>query len=150
MGRSKLQTYKIMSSIKSKNTKPELQLGSAMWALGLRYRKHYPIIGKPDFLFLKARIAVFCDGDYWHGNNWKIRGLRSFKEELNGYTQYWRDKIMANVKRDQIVNRKLEEEGWRVLRYWESTIKENPVYVAKKIKSKLDQKINLETVYMAE
>ena len=72
--RSKEITSRIMSSIKSKDTKPEKILGSSIWKKGLRYRKHYKIRGKPDFVFVSKRVVIFCDGDFWHGNNWKIRG----------------------------------------------------------------------------
>ncbi|MCK5741403.1 MAG: very short patch repair endonuclease [Chlorobi bacterium] len=126
-------TYRIMSAIKSKNTKPERMLGTAMWKLGLRYRKHYTVMGKPDFAFIKLKIAVFCDGDYWHGNNWKIRGLASLQEELDSYTDYWRNKILRNIERDRKVNGSLEKLGWTVLRFWESDIKKSASDCANKV-----------------
>jgi len=132
--RSKETTYKIMSSIKSKNTSPEIILSKAMWKLGLRYRKQYNIKGKPDFVFIKKKIAIFCDGDFWHGNNWKTRGLRDLNEELKNYSEYWKNKILGNMKRDINVNNVLKKDGWKVLRFWESEIKENPEKIAKKIK----------------
>lgn len=123
MSRDAVTTYRIMSAIKSKDTKPERLLGSAMWKLGLRYRKQFKIKGKPDFVFIKAKIAVFCDGDFWHGNNWRIRGMSSFKEELESYTPFWREKIIRNIGRDKEVNTELKNQGWLVLRFWESEIK---------------------------
>ena len=116
-------TYRIMSAIKSKGTKPEILLGKAMWALGLRYRKHGKNIpGKPDFVFKGKKIAVFCDGDFWHGNNWKLRRLKSIKEELAGYDDYWKKKISRNIERDKEVNQILIDDGWTVIRFWESDI----------------------------
>ena len=127
MTRDPETTYRIMSAIKSKDTKPELILGKAMWALGLRYRKHgKDIPGKPDFVFRGKKIAIFCDGDFWHGNNWKLRGLKSLREELENYDDFWRNKITRNIERDKEVNRRLEDDGWLVLRFWESDIKSNP------------------------
>jgi len=126
-------TYKIMSSVKSKNTKPERLLGSAMWKLGLRYRKHYKLIGKPDFVFVKAKIVVFCDGDFWHGNNWRIRGLGSLEKELESYSEFWKDKILRNIERDKNVTESLRKEGWLVLRFWESEIKKTPNTCAEKV-----------------
>ena len=111
-----------MSAVKSKDTKPEKILAKALWEKGLRYRKHYKIDGKPDLVFIKKKLAIFVDGDFWHGNNWKIRGLKSLKHELEGYSEYWREKIVNNIKRDKSVNAKLKKEGWRVLRYWERDI----------------------------
>jgi DNA mismatch endonuclease (patch repair protein) len=66
-----------------------------------------------------------CDGDYWHGNNWRIRGMNSIEEELSRYTPYWANKIKRNIERDQRVNEELENEGWVVLRFWESSIRKN-------------------------
>jgi len=123
MSRDPETTYRIMSAIKSKDTKPEILLGKAMWALGLRYRKHGKNIpGKPDFVFKEKKIAVFCDGDFWHGNNWKLRGLNSIKEELAGYDDFWEKKISRNIERDAEVNQALISDGWLVLRFWESDI----------------------------
>jgi DNA mismatch endonuclease (patch repair protein) len=124
--RTKEVTYRIMSAIKSKNTRPERVLGTAMWHLGLRYRKHYRMRGRPDFVFVKSKIAVFCDGDFWHGNNWALRGLKNLKEELKQYDSFWATKIKTNVKRDQKVNKMLKEAGWIIVRFWESEILKNP------------------------
>lgn len=132
--RTPMITHKIMSSIKSKNTKPESILAKTMWANGLRFRKHFNIIGKPDFVFIRAKVAVFCDGDFWHGNNWKIRKLKSFEEELTGYSDFWKNKILKNIERDKMVNVKLNELGWLVLRFWESDIKKDVNSVLKVIK----------------
>ena len=119
-------TSRIMSSIKSEGTQPEKALGRAMWALGLRYRKNYrKVAGTPDFVFIGVRLAVFCDGDFWHGNSWRIRGMESFEEELSTYNDFWRKKITNNVIRDKKVNYELEANGWRVLRFWESELKSN-------------------------
>lgn len=124
MARSPEITYKIMSAVKSKNTKSELALRHTLWARGLRYRVNVKSLpGKPDVVFTRARIAVFCDGDFWHGHNWAIRGLTSLEEELEGYTPFWRDKILGNIKRDKEHTSHLEADGWNVIRIWESDIK---------------------------
>lgn len=124
-------TSKIMASVKSKDTKPERLLSSAMWKLGLRYRKQHKIVGKPDFVLLRAKIAVFCDGDFWHGNNWRIRGFDSHEQELSRYSQFWVDKLKRNQERDQSVTCQLKLLGWLVLRFWESDIKASPEACAK-------------------
>ncbi len=123
--RDKKTTYKIMSAIKSKGTKPERILGSEMWGKGLRYRKHYKIKGKPDFVFIKTKIAIFCDGDFWHGNNWQLRGLGSIDQELSNYSEYWAKKIRRNIERDLEVTKSLKSEGWAVIRFWESDIRKS-------------------------
>lgn len=147
MARDAKITSKIMSCILSKNTKPEQLLGSSMWKIGLRYRKHYKITGTPDFVFVKLKIAIFCDGDFWHGNNWKIRGLKNFDEELKGYNPYWKDKILKNVDRDQNVNLTLKNEGWLVLRFWESDIKNSLEDITNEILKKvIERKKNCTTI----
>ena len=128
--RNKEVTSKIMASIKSKDTKPEKMLGSALWALGLRYRKHYKVEGIPDFVLVGTKLAIFCDGDFWHGKNWKIKGMANLEEELESYKPYWKNKIIRNIERDNIVNQTLSDNGWKVLRFWESEIKQNSQHCA--------------------
>jgi len=116
-------THKIMSSIPSKDTKPELLLRKTLWHKNLRYRVNYKKLpGKPDIAFTKYQIAIFCDGDFWHGHNWAIRGMNSLDEELKSYSDFWRQKILRNIERDNEVNIQLHALGWTVLRFWESDI----------------------------
>lgn len=124
MARTSEITHKIMSSIKSKDTRPEKALRKELWKRGLRYRKNVSTLpGKPDLVFIKAKIAIFCDGDFWHGHNWAIRGYGSFEEELKRYSDSWIKKLKKNIDRDERNNRKLNEMGWTVIRIWESEIK---------------------------
>ncbi len=119
-------THKIMSAVKSKDTKPELLLRHALWSRGLRYRVNVKSLkGKPDIVFTKVKIVVFCDGDFWHGHNWAIRGLSSLEEELTRYSKFWQNKILGNIKRDKEITSLLETDGWTVIRIWESEIKAN-------------------------
>jgi len=115
-----------MSCIPSKGTRPEIALGKELWENGLRYRKHYKIAGCPDFAIVSKKIAIFVDGDFWHGNNWKLRGLKSLDRELAGYKKFWKNKIKNNIRRDKKVNDELRKNGWKVLRYWESDLKKKP------------------------
>lgn len=100
-----------------------------MWHLGLRYRKHpQGVIGKPDYAFLRPKVAIFCDGDFWHGEGWRKRGFQSWGEQFEGLrnSEFWRTKVARNMKRDEQVNRELNEAGWVVLRFLESEILGNP------------------------
>lgn len=125
-GRDPRITHKIMSAIPSKNTEPELMLRRALWKENLRYRVNYKKLpGKPDIIFTKYHVVVFCDGDYWHGHNWAIRGLNSLEDELAGYSEFWRSKILRNIARDTEVNQELKAQGWMVIRLWESDIRSN-------------------------
>ena len=122
--RTKDITHKIMSAIPSKNTRPEIALRKALWKKNLRYRVNYKELpGKPDIVFTKKKVAVFCDGDFWHGHNWAIRGLSSLEEELSGYSDFWKEKILNNIRRDEDNNKNLRAMGWTVVRVWESDIK---------------------------
>ncbi len=116
------------SKNRSKNTRAELVLRSQIWKLGLRYRLHDPDLpGKPDLVFASAKVVLFCDGDFWHGRNWK-----KLKRELKGRknSKYWIPKIAANIYRDLLQKRELETMGWRVVRLWETDILEDPTAAA--------------------
>lgn len=128
------QTHRIMSAVKSKNTKPEILLRQALWKHNFRYRVNFKELpGKPDIAFTKAKIAIFCDGDFWHGHNWAVRGMSSLEEELSTYSDFWREKILRNVKRDTEITKQLEERGWKVARFWESDIKKDVEKCVKEI-----------------
>ena len=124
MARSREVTHNIMAAVKSRDTRPEFMLRRALWARGYRYRVNAKSLpGKPDIVFSKARVVIFCDGDFWHGHNWAIRGLPSLEAELENYDDYWRSKITRNVQRDVSVTSQLELDSWLVLRFWSSTIR---------------------------
>ena len=116
----------VMASIKSKDTEPELLVRQALWKRGLRYRVNVRTLpGKPDIVFTRAKIAIFCDGDFWHGHNWAVRGMASLEEELNSYSEFWRSKILSNIERDSKNTLALTESGWIVIRLWESDIRKD-------------------------
>lgn len=118
---TKMQRTKNMKAVKCKGSKIEILLAKAMWASGLRYRKNdKSVFGKPDFVFKKYKIAVFCDSEFWHGYNWheRISDHKSNKE-------FWIKKIEGNIKRDLIVNEQLTNDGWIVLRFWGKVIEKN-------------------------
>ena len=119
---------KAMSGNRSEDTKPEKMLRSELWGRGLRYRVHLDELpGSPDIAFLSEKIAVFCDGDFWHGRDWDQR-KKKLADGANA--DYWVPKIQANRERDRRYNKELREMGWTVLRFWESDIREAPEEVA--------------------
>lgn len=124
MTRTPEVTHNIMSAIKGHDTAPELMLRKVVWKTGLRYCvNNRRVYGKPDMTFSKVKLAVFCDGDYWHGHNWALRGYKDLEDELAHYKPFWAEKIRRNVERDRNVNETLTSEGWHVLRFWESDIR---------------------------
>src|SRR5687767_7673824 len=74
----------LMKKIRSKNSKAEIKLRKALWGLGLRYRLHKKMVGKPDLIFIRKKLVVFIDGDFWHGYNWEER-----KAKLKSNRDYW-------------------------------------------------------------
>lgn len=130
------QRKKCMQSNKSTGTKPELALAKAMWALGLRYRKNSgSIFGKPDFSFKKYKVAVFVDGEFWHGKDWEQR-----KVEIRGNREFWIAKIERNIRRDIEVTDRLKAEGWEVFRFWGKDVVKNPQRYAQQIADSLNRK----------
>ena len=119
----------IMSRIRSRgNRTTEMRFIRYCRAYGiLGWKRGAPLFGKPDFIFAEAKVAVFVDGDFWHGNP-KTR--RTPKSNID----YWRNKIRGNRKRDRLVTQTLESQGWRVVRIWESELRSDAQAVMAKLK----------------
>ena len=105
-----------MSTIRSKNTRPELHLRKALWLRGFRYRIHY-CSEKIDIAFLSSKVAVFVDGCFWHNCP-----LHSHKPKSN--LEYWTPKLQKNIERDRAKNERLTLQGWHVIRIWEHELKD--------------------------
>jgi len=130
MKETKQITHKRMSSIKSKNSQMELKLRRKLFSLGYRYRVHYEkIYGKPDIIFPKQKIAIFCDSHFWHGYKFN----QTLKQKIKTNRNYWVNKIEKNIKRDKIVTKRLKNEGWIVIRIWEHQIQNKLDFCVQKI-----------------
>lgn len=107
-----------MSRIKGKDTSLEIRVRSALHKKGLRFRKHVKELpGKPDIVFSKARIAVFIDGDFWHGyrfSTWK-----------NKVSDFWKDKISKTRERDAKNLLMLRQMGWTTIRVWQHELEDD-------------------------
>jgi DNA mismatch endonuclease (patch repair protein) len=116
-----------MSAIRSTNNQTETALRKRLHAMGLRYRKYLVgLPGRPDIVFTRGKVAVFIDGDYWHGRVIIEQGWPTFEARLKtANKEYWIQKMRRNIERDQTVTRALEESGWLVVRLWESDVKRN-------------------------
>ena len=100
---TKEQRHKNMKNIKSKDTKIELILRKALWTNGIRYRKNYSQLpGKPDIAITKYKIAIFCDGEFFHGYDWTNQKKRL---RNSNSSEYWIKKISRNISRDN-------DKGW--------------------------------------
>ena len=123
-------------SSRKSDTRCELELRKTLWRAGARYRKNVASLpGKPDLVFPGARLAVFCDGDFWHGKDWEERRAKLAEGTNPGY---WMAKIERNRERDREHTARLEAKGWTVLRFWESEIHECTEAVAEEILSTLE------------
>ena len=101
-------------SVKSKRTYIEVLFSKALYRMGFRYRLNdKSVFGKPDIVFRKRKIAVFIDGDFWHGRNWVIRKL-----DHKSNVEFWIRKIERNMERDIKVNEYLKARSWSVIRLW--------------------------------
>lgn len=115
---------KVMASIRGKNTMPELTIRKLVWTAGKRYRLHdRSIYGTPDISNKSKKVAVFIDGCFWHGCE------VCYKEPKTNIA-YWRDKIIRNRKRRELLKEKLLSRNWTVMEFWEHEVKRNPELVA--------------------
>jgi len=117
---SKEVRSRIMSSIRGKNTKPELAVRKILWMQGKRYRVHdRSVFGTPDISNKSKRLAVFIDGCFWHGCS------RCYKEPKSN-TEFWRSKISRNKDRRKVVRSRLRKQGITILQFWEHQVLSNP------------------------
>jgi DNA mismatch endonuclease (patch repair protein) len=123
---SKAKRSKVMAAIRSRGNKDtELKLASILRAAGITgWRRHRALPGRPDFVFLSRRIAVFVDGCFWHG-------CPKHGREPGSNTKYWREKLARNKSRDRRVSRELNKAGWTVVRFWEHHLSAVPTVVTK-------------------
>ncbi len=118
---TKSQRRKNMQAVKCSGSKIEVILAKELWALGYRYRKNdKTVYGKPDLVMKKYWIAIFVDGEFWHGKDWK---KRKYDHKTN--QDFWFKKIERNIERDKEVNSQLRKNGWKVLRFWGKDISKN-------------------------
>jgi len=141
---SKTASEVARSSSRKRDTGCELLLRKELSRLRLRYRVDVAITGRPDIVFRKARIAIFCDGDFWHGRN-----LDEREGKLRGghNAAYWIEKIRSNVARDRRNTVALEQEGWVVLRLWETDIKRDPGAAAARVDRLVRERLSAGLVF---
>lgn len=131
---SKEKRSEIMRSIKGKGTNLELETARILRRAKIRYRSHPKMYGCPDFL-VEGRLALFCDGSFWHGRDWK-----NLKERLlaGNNPDYWVKHIDSNRKRDRKVNRTLRKQGRLVVRLWDTDVRKRPEWCITKIVESLN------------
>lgn len=109
----------LMAKIHGNDTKSEKALRRALWGLGIRYRKNDSRLpGKPDIVISRLKVAIFIDGEFWHGYNWAEK-----RHRINSNREFWIPKIERNIQRDEYNNNLLAQSGWIVLRFWDQQVK---------------------------
>ena len=120
---------KRMANVHLKASKAETCLAKELWKRGLRYRKNYrKLPGSPDVAILKYHIAVFVDGEFWHGKDWDQK-----KGRLKSNQEYWIEKIEENMDRDKRNDLLLSEMGWKPIHFWEKEVNKSLVYCVDRI-----------------
>lgn len=111
---------RVMAAIRSKDTKPELALRKGLRAVGaIGYRVHLrDVPGRPDIAYTRWKVAIFVDGAFWHGHPDHWHPERA--------TEYWKDKITKNQERDKRNTATLKEVGWKVVRFWDFEVQNDP------------------------
>jgi len=124
---------RIMASIRSKETLPERVLRAHLHRSGYRFRKNLASLpGCPDIVFTRLRVAVFVDGDFWHGYR--------YPQWQHKLSDYWRAKIERNIRRDRRNAARLRRAGWRVLRVWEHDVMKDVEATGKRVVAALQSR----------
>lgn len=122
-----------MRSVRRSATEDEELLHTALRRLRFRpLRNVRELPGSPDLVFPRARLAVFVDGDFWHGRTYFDGGLAPASNTL-----FWVKRFVENRRRDQRVDRILRSRGWSISRIWGSSIRKDPDSVARRIAHRL-------------
>lgn len=139
------QRRRCMQANRSTGTKPERMLAQVLWHRGYRYRKNVRgIPGTPDICFKNRKVAVFVDGDFWHGRDW----LQA-RQRIKSNKEFWFNKIERNMARDRRTDQRLKARGWRVLRFWASDVVKHLAECANRVEEVLreEQIQHLHRVY---
>lgn len=133
------QRSKCMSHIRSKDTSIEVSMRKLLWHAGYRYRKNYARLpGTPDIAMTKHKIAIFCDGEFFHGKNWESTEREHIERGQRG--EFWKKKIERNIARDNEVDQQLNALGWTVIRFWGNDIKRHPEFCLKAVEECIMEK----------
>lgn len=130
------EVSKRMANVRLKGGKAENLLAKELWHHGVRYRKNYKKLpGSPDIAVTKYKLAIFVDGEFWHGHDWDNR-----KQKLKRNRDYWIEKIEENMRRDERNDQSLIKLGWVPIHFWEKDILKNLDYCTPVILDYIAQK----------
>mgnify|MGYP006286784217 CR=1 FL=1 len=121
---SKHKRSQIMATISGIETKPEIEVRKFLFSKGFRFRKNVKtLLGKPDIVLPKYKTIILIHGCFWHGH----KNCRKSKLPTSN-TEFWKQKIKANVVRDKKVKQTLEKAGWKVITIWECKLKNKKAF----------------------
>lgn len=124
---SKKKRSEIMSKVRNKDSKIEIEFRKKIWKAGFRYRKNsIKYFGKPDIVLKKYKTVIFIDSCFWHGckRHGSIPIIRN---------KFWKQKLARNIERDKEVTKYYRKLGWKVFRIWEHDLKKYPDKEIKRI-----------------
>lgn len=134
-------TSKRMAKVKLKKGDAEMLLAKELWRKGYRYRLNWKKLpGSPDIVILRYHIAIFVDGEFWHGYDWEHK-----KEKLKRNKEYWIEKIEENITRDKRVDQELSSMNWIPIHFWSKEVVKNLEDCVQSIEETiLDQRLFIE------
>ena len=125
-----------MGKVRSRDTGLEKSMQTILDGLGLQYEIQPNLFGHPDFKLAGEKIMIFCDSSFWHGrSNNDVKG-RSFHKNK----EFWSEKLAATRRRDRVITRKLTEDEWKVLRFWDTDINQRTESVKNRLTEALNEK----------
>lgn len=134
MKKSKEQISYNMSRVRNKGSIIEKRMAISLRKNKIGFRGHPELFGKPDFVVKNKKIAIFCDSSFWHG----YKFLETNRHRFKSNRKFWVEKISRNMKRDKVVNRRLNKMGWCVLRFLDFRIRKDPESCVKRILSAIE------------
>jgi DNA mismatch endonuclease, patch repair protein len=130
-----------MRAVARRDTAPERKVQAALRAASIRFQTHVPILGcVPDLVIRSARLAVFVDGDFWHGRLLVESGAAALRRSFNSNRAFWLAKIHRNVERDQRQTRRLRRNGWSVVRLWEGDVLREPTAAVDRVARRMSDR----------
>lgn len=129
-----VRTSQRMRRVRSRDTGLERVMEKILDRLSVDYEKQPRILGHPDFRIKGRRILIFCDSSFWHGRRRADVSGEAFRKNI----EFWSQKLAATKRRDRIITRKLSDDGWTVLRFWDTEVFQG----AKRVRTKLKEALN--------
>jgi DNA mismatch endonuclease, patch repair protein len=137
MRRTSNQISYNMSQVRSRGSRIEKAMAALLRRSGMKYRSQCHLFGRPDFRLVGTKVLIFCDSSFWHG----YRHMTTKRHLFKSNRVFWKEKILRNIERDSKVNKVLENQGYRILRFWDFEIVKNGEKCVQVIRKTIDQSL---------